>query len=95
MLGDFKVAKLWPSFTMTANRYGCDRSVITRIVALLEERGEIPLRAARERHNNNARYPSRMRPWRRKRKTGDLLTDVELAELYAGRRYQDNPRVRT
>ena len=89
MLGDYKVAKLWPSITMTANRYGCDRSVITRIVALLEERGEIPLRAARERHNNNARSIVSMRRWRRKRKPGDLLTDEELAEMYAGRRYQD------
>ena len=24
ILGDFKVAKLWPSITMTANRYGCE-----------------------------------------------------------------------
>jgi len=97
MLGGFRVAKLWSSIRMLANRFGCDRSVITRIVGLLEERGEIPLRRERDYHNNRVRSKIAMNKWRRKsekRKPGDLLNDEELAVLYAGRRYTDVKLVR-
>ena len=91
MLHEHRTTNLWLSMTRCANRFGCDRSVITRFLGELGDAGRIPTWAERYAQNNTVTSMRSMRTWRirKKAKKPVFLTDSELAERYAGRRYTD------